>query len=134
MGLEGHPSSALFSDFCRALGNRLPHTWVSGAATRVEKLASGKFRVQVGEGGRSLRCDAVVLALGGCGTPQIPRAFQAARERQTPNIVHTDELFAGAVNGATLRELVRSKVEKAAAVSGLLTVLVIGGGIFWLGL
>ena len=101
----------------------------------MEKLASGQFRVQVGgEGGRSLRCDAVVLALGSCGAPQIPRAFQPARERKAPNIVHTDELFAGAANGATLRELVRSKVETAAAVAGVSTVLVIGGGILGVGM
>ena len=126
MGLEGLPSTSLFSDFCQALAGRHAHTWIQGVATDVEKHVDGTgYTVSIG-GSRRLKCDAVVLALGPVGAPRVPRAFEGAT---CPNIVHTDALFSGAGSGKTLRDIVHCRVASATAATGISTVLVIGGGL-----
>jgi hypothetical protein len=76
----GLPSTALFKDFCAEVVSQLPHRWLRGTATPVQKDDAGKLCVQyaraAGQGSGMLTADAVVLATGPHGKPNIPGMFR----------------------------------------------------------
>eukprot|EP00040_Diaphanoeca_grandis_P003507 m.25086 g.25086 ORF g.25086 m.25086 type:complete len:544 (-) comp14873_c1_seq1:8-1639(-) len=125
--LEGIPSTALFQDFCMALAAKLQHTWIKQSVVDIDHV-DGKYLVRTA-GKPTIRCDAVVLALGICGIKNVPPPF--AHLSPSPCVVHTQELFSETSKQATLRQIVRTRVGDSISASktGSATVLVIGGGL-----
>ena len=123
--LQSLPSSALFRDFCAELEAKLPHSWLSGAATSVSKDAStGKFRVhyKATDDQRELAVEAsaVILATGPVGRWNIPSPFEPHLD--SPRVLHTEELLVNC-KGTLSEEITRRCPGESARV------LVIGGGI-----
>ena len=122
--LKALPSSALFRDFCASLEAKLPHRWLSGAATTVCKDAiTGKYRVhyQMADGReRKVVARAVVLATGPVGQWNIPSPF--APHLSSRRILHTEALLVE--TKGTLREEITRRCSRASG-----RVLVLGGGI-----
>jgi len=123
--LKALPSNALFGDFCASLEARLPHRWLSGAATRVCKDSStGKFRVHytatTDQRERKVVARAVVLATGPVGKWNVPAPFEPHFSSRL--ILHTEELLVE--SKGSLRETIARRCPDESA-----RVLVIGGGI-----
>ena len=76
--MKALPSSALFRDFCASLEAKLPHRWLSGAATSVCKDAStGKYcvhyRATADQSERKVVARAVILATAPSASGMSPR-------------------------------------------------------------
>ena len=95
--LHGLPSRALFRDFCASLAAKHPHQWHKDWATQIIKDdATGKYQVHAASG-QTVTADAVVLALGPQGMPNVPSAFRPHVDGRL--VLHTEELFRrGGVN------------------------------------
>eukprot|EP00039_Didymoeca_costata_P014470 m.234096 g.234096 ORF g.234096 m.234096 type:complete len:581 (-) comp16032_c0_seq19:40-1782(-) len=144
LGNELHslPSTKLFNDFCASLAERLPHTWLQGLAVDIKKTPDGeKYEVQYekyidnGSGVKvpvttTVRANAVVLALGPRGTPNIPTPFMENIKSSSGRIVHTRDLFDESKNnGGSLRESVARVTAALGKEATRKPVLVIGGGL-----
>ena len=123
--MKALPSSALFRDFCASLEAKLPHRWLSGAATSLCKDAStGKYRVHyratADQSERKVVARAVILATGPVGKWNVPTPF--VPHMSSPLILHTEALVAKG-NGTLSEEITRRSPGDSARV------LVVGGGI-----
>lgn len=125
--LKNLPSSALFRDFCASLEAKLPHRWLSGAATSVCKDSStGEFRVHFkatdDQRERKVVARAVLLATGPASKWNVPAPFEP--HLASPLVIHTEELLLAEGKGALREEVTRRCPGESAP-----PVLVIGGGI-----
>lgn len=123
--IKALPSSALFRDFCAALEAKLPHRWLSGAATSICKDSStGRFRVHyrtsAGKHERKVVASAVILATGPVGKWNVPTPFEP--HLASPLVLHTEALLAESTD--TLHKEITRRCPGESA-----RVLVIGGGI-----
>ena len=132
LGLEGNPSASLFQDFCDSMADRLQHDFVQGTADDVIKREDGKYEVvsthtNPADGrtvSRTLVAEAVVVATGPCGLPNIPPQFAEAATEAPGQVIHTTDLFK---SGTLLKVSVGAKICQMA--SGVASVLVVGGGL-----
>ncbi|KAL3904149.1 MAG: hypothetical protein SGPRY_011399, partial [Prymnesium sp.] len=121
--MQGKPSTALFRDFCSSLEDKLPHQWLSGTCVDVLKDSqTNKFQVlyeSTAQAGvvQSLQANAVVLATGPLGKPNIPQPFLP--HMGGPLVSHSDELL---VSGRPFELIGLTKGSGA-------RILVIGGGV-----
>jgi hypothetical protein len=71
------PSTQLFVDFCEDLADSLPHDYIQGKITGIEKpSAAGAFRVELA-GQSTISTKAVILATGPTGRPIVPPSLQS---------------------------------------------------------
>lgn len=119
----GLPSTALFKDFCDEVASQLPHRWLRGTATSVHKDEDGKLCVRYQNAAHGLGmvvADAVILATGPRGQPNIPEAFQPLVG--TGRMTHTEQICG---EGALSDLLAHTPLSS----DGRPRVLVIGGGL-----
>ena len=88
VGLWKLPSTSLFADFCKDMSRRLPHTYVQGEVTDIDREEDdGPLWEVTMRDGTKIRAADVILGMGTIGQPIVPAALADA-----PNLVQWTSL------------------------------------------